>query len=48
MCAVPIMAVFCSFLILNFPDKVLGYFLGDSEIVQVAVIITGITFGFTF
>jgi len=43
MCAVPNMAVFCSFLTSCLPDMSLTYFLNDSEIVPVAPIITGIT-----
>ena len=46
MCAVPDMAVFCSFLTSCFPDMLLTYFLNDFEIVPVAPIITGITFVF--
>ena len=48
MCAVPNMAVFCSSLPSWFPGMLLTYFLNDFEIVPVAPIITGITFGFTF
>ena len=48
MCAVPNMAVFCSFLTSCFPGMLLTYFLSDTEIVPVAPIITGITFVFTF
>jgi len=48
MCAVPNMAVFCSFLTSWFPGMLLMYFLSDFEIVPVAPIITGITFVFTF
>jgi len=48
MCAVPNMAVFCSYLTSCFPGMLLTYFLNDSEIVPVAPIITGITFVFTF
>ena len=47
-CAVPNMAVFCSSLISCFPGMLLSYFLNDFEMVQVAPIITGITFVFTF
>ena len=47
MCAVPNMAVFCSSLTSWFPGMLLTYFLNDSEMVPVAPIITGITFGFT-
>jgi len=35
-CAVPNMAVFCSFLTSYFPDMLLTYFLNDFEIVPVA------------
>jgi hypothetical protein len=42
MCAVPNMAVFCSFLTLWFPGMLLMYFLNDFEIVPVAPIIAGI------
>ena len=48
MCAVPNMAVFCSFLTSWFPGMLLTYFLNVFEIVPVAPIITGITFVFTF
>ena len=48
MCAVPSMAVFCSSLISCFPGTLLRYFLSDFEVVQVAPIITGIRFVFTF
>jgi len=48
MCAVPNMAVFCSFLTSCFPGMLLTYFLNVFEIVPVARIITGITFVFTF
>ena len=48
MCAVPNMAVFCSSLTSCFPGMLLTYFLNDFEIVPVALIITGITFVFTF
>jgi hypothetical protein len=48
MCAVPSMAVFCSFLTSWFPGVLLSYFLNDFEIVPVAPIITGITLAFTF
>ena len=48
MCAVPNMAVFCSFVTSCFPGMLLTYFLNDFEIVPVAPIITGITFDFTF
>jgi hypothetical protein len=43
MCTVPNMAGFCSFLISCFPGMLLGYFLNDSDIVQVVPINTGIT-----
>ena len=39
MCAVPNMAVFCSFLTSCFPGVLLTYFLNDFEIVPVASII---------
>ena len=48
MCAVPNMAVFCSFLTSYFPGMLLMYFLNYFEIVPVAPIVTGITFVFTF
>ena len=50
MCAVPNMAVFCSYLTSCFPGMLLTYFLNDFEIrvVPVAPIITGITFVFPF
>ena len=48
MCAVPNMALFCSSLTSCFPGVLLTYFLNDSEIVPVAPIFTGITFGFAF
>jgi len=48
MCAVPNMAVFCSFLTACFPGMLLMYFLNDFEIVPVVPIITGITLVFTF
>jgi hypothetical protein len=48
MCAVPNMAVFCSYLTSWFPGMVLTYFLNDFEMVPVAPIITGITLVFTF
>ena len=44
MCAVPSMAVFCSFLTSWFPGMLLTYFLNDFEMVPFAPIITGITF----
>ena len=47
MCAVPNMAVFCSSLTSCCPGTLLTYFLNHFEIVPVAPIITGITFGFT-
>jgi hypothetical protein len=43
MCAVPHVAVFCSSLISSFPGMLLRYYLGDFEMVPVAIIITGIT-----
>ena len=48
MCAVPNMAIFWSSLTSCFPGMLLMYFLNEFEIVPVAPIITGITFGFTF
>jgi len=48
MCAVPNMAVFCSFLTSCFSGMLLTYFLNDFEIFPVASIITGITFVFIF
>ena len=42
MCAVPNMAVFCSFWTSCFPGMLLTYFLNDFEIVPVTPIITGI------
>ena len=48
MCALPNMAIFCSFLTSCFPGMLLTYFLNDFEIVPVAPIITGIAFVFTF
>jgi len=48
MCAVPNMAVFCSFLTSWFHGLLLMYFLNDFEMVAVAPIITDITFVFTF
>ena len=48
MCAVPNMAVFCSFLTSWLPGMLLTYFLNDFEIVPVAPLITGTTFVFTF
>jgi len=47
MCAVPSMAVFCSYFILCLPGMLFRYILRDSEMVSVAHIITGITY-FTF
>jgi len=47
-CAVPNTAVFCSSLTSPFPGMLLTYFLSDFEMVPVALIITGITFVFTF
>ena len=48
MCAGPNMAVFCSSLILCFPDMSLRYCLSDFEMVPVTPIITHITLAFTF
>jgi hypothetical protein len=48
MCAVPNIAVFCSYLIPCFPGMLLKYFLKDFEVVPVASIITGVTSVFTF
>jgi hypothetical protein len=48
MCAVSNMAVFCSSLTSRFPGTLLTYFLHDFEIFPVALIITWITFVFTF
>ena len=48
MCAVPNMAVFCSYLTSCFPGMLLTYFVNNFEIIPVAPIITGITFVFTF
>jgi len=48
MCAMPNMAFFCSSLTSWFPGVLLTYFLNYFEMVPVAPIITGITFGFTF
>jgi len=47
MCAVPIMAVFCNSLLSCFPSILLRYFLSDSEMVPVSLVINGITFYFT-
>ena len=47
MSAVGNMAVFCSSLILCIPSTLLRYCLGDFGMVQVAPIITGITFFFS-
>jgi hypothetical protein len=44
----PNMAVFCSSLTSLFPGMLLTYFLNYFEMVPVALIITGITFVFTF
>ena len=38
-CAVPNMAVFCSFLTSCFPVMLLGYFLNDFEMVSVFIIV---------
>ena len=48
MCAVPSMAVFCSFLISYFLGMLLRYFLGDFEMIPIASTITGVTFVFKF
>ena len=48
MCAVPNVALFCSFLTSWFRGMLLTYFLNDFEIVPVVPIITGITSVFTF
>ena len=47
-CAVPNMAVFCSSLISCFPVMLLRYFVNDFEVLPIVLIITGITFVFTF
>src|SRR5215469_10000157 len=47
-CAVPNIAIFCSFLTSWFPGMLLTYFLNDFEMVPVAPITTGITLAFTF
>ena len=47
-CAVPNMAVFCSYFTSWFPGMLLMYFLNDFEMVPVAPIITGITPVFNF
>jgi len=47
-CAVPYMAAFCSTLISCLPGMLLRYCLSDYVMVQVAPVITGITFAFTF
>ena len=47
-CAVPNIAVSCTFLISWIPGTLLKYFLNDFEMVPVSLIITGITFVFTF
>ena len=39
MCAVPNMAVFCSYLISCFPGMLLTYFLNDFEIAVVVVVV---------
>ena len=46
MCVMPIMAVFCSFLISYFPGMLLRYFLNDFEMVISASIRTGGVFFF--
>ena len=43
-CAVPIVAVFCSSVVLYFLGMLLRYFLNDFELVPFAPVITGITF----
>jgi hypothetical protein len=48
MCAVPNMAVFCSFLTSWFPGMLLTYFLNDFDMIPFAPIFTGITLVFTF
>ena len=48
MCAVPNMAVFCSYFTSWFPGMLLMFFFNDFEMVPVAPIITGITLVFTF
>ena len=48
LCAVPNVALFCSSLISCFPGMLLMYCLSDSEMVQFAPVITGITFAVTF
>ena len=48
MCAAPNMVLFSTSLTSWFPATLLTYFLTDFEIVPVASIVTGITFGFTF
>ena len=48
MCAVPNMAIFWSSMTSCFPGMFLSYFLNDFEMVQVALVIIGITFVFTF
>jgi hypothetical protein len=45
-CALPNMSVFCSSLTSWFPGMSLTYFLNDLEMVQVALIIIGITLYF--
>ena len=42
------LTVFCSSLISCFPSVLLRYFLNDLETVPVSLIITGVTFDFTF
>ena len=44
-CAVPNVSVFCSSLRSRFPGMLLRYFLSDSQMVPVPLIITGITSG---
>jgi len=48
MCAVPIMAVFCSSLISCFSGMLLRYCLNDFEMISVAPVIAGVTYVFTF
>ena len=47
-CAVPNMAVSCSYLTLCFPGMLLKNFLNDFRMIPVVPIITGITFVFTY
>jgi hypothetical protein len=48
MCAVPNMAVFCSYLMMCFRGVWLMHILNDSEMAPAAPVFTGITFVFTF